>query len=90
LPTEFRFTEAELAAEAERVKSLNKMPKPQVSIIAICCWGVCAIACVILALVYHRWFYWLWGALWVGAVVERLLRYYRQKKQYEIQNHVVS
>ena len=87
LPTEFRFTEAELAAEAERVKRLNKEPKPRFPVFAISCWGVCVVGFVVLALVYHRWVDWLWGALWVGAIIEHLVKYSRQKKHYEVQNH---
>jgi hypothetical protein len=88
LPAEFKFTEAEMAADAERVKALTKMQKPQISVLAIICWLIAGVGSGYLAIVYHRWIYWLLAIGWIGAVIERLVRYSRQRRQYDSQSQM--
>jgi len=87
LPAEFGFTDADLAAEAARIKSLDRMPKPQISVIAIVCWLVAAVGFGYLAVENHRWIYWVFAAGWVAAVIERLVRHSRRMRQYESQKN---
>jgi len=85
LSAEFGFTDAELAAEAARIRSLDRMQKPQISVIAIVCWVIVAAGNIYLGVINHRWIYWAFAVGWVGVLTERLVRHSRKLKKYESQ-----
>jgi len=93
LPADFRFTEAELASEAERIRGLSQPQMPTISLFAIFCGIICVAACIYDGVTRHDkhyWVNWVLAALGLAVVFERLVRYFRQKKQYEKQKHAVQ
>jgi hypothetical protein len=85
LPAEFAFSEAELAGEASRLKRLVKLPEPQFPLFVLICWGITLIGWSYLAVVRPSRLDWLLAALWFASIVERYVRYSRQKKQFKEQ-----
>jgi hypothetical protein len=96
LPLDFAFSEAEKAAikaeEEERIKTAYKIKEPEFPFVVLSCYLICSFICAWLAVheqrQMDRWIHWGLAAVWMWVVVERMVRFYRQKKKFERQSRV--
>ena len=93
LPADFKFTDTEAAAASERLRIPKEVPVPRFPTSSVIVWLATAVGWGYLAVTatwhpwWHPWVDWLLAAGYLYVAVEALIRYARQKRQYESQGH---
>ena len=82
LPADFRFKDTEAAAVANRLKIPQPARAPRLPI-STTIMPILAVLHGCMAATLHRWYYWLMMALALGAILLDLIRYAKDKREYE-------